>query len=200
MLKKRLFSSPAAFAITLQQHEKSSHSARRRGDAGTSGPGLQRQLNRADEDHYDDDEAEQANAEEPSEDVKKTLTRLWHRLEGSLRLAIERRMRDRTDGIRKQLEERREKEATDITAILTELTEQIEAELSSPDLAQLELFTTPEREQFERNVDWLKARVRAIPGEIAEEVEAIRTRFTDPNPRVFPVAVTLLLPARGART
>lgn len=63
MLKKRLFSSPAAFDITLQQHEKSIHSARRRGDAETSGRGLQPQLNRADEDYYNDDEAEQANAD-----------------------------------------------------------------------------------------------------------------------------------------
>ncbi len=141
-----------------------------------------------------------ATAEEPSEDVKKTLTGLWHRLEGPLRQGIERRMRERTDGLRKQLEERRDKEVTDITAVLTELKKRIEAELSSPDLAQLELFTTPEREQFERNVDWLQARVRALPGEIEEEVETIRARFADPRPRVFPVAVTLLLPARGART
>lgn len=137
-----------------------------------------------------------ATAEEPSEDVNKTVLRLWLRLDEPLRQAIERRMRDRTDGLRKQLEERRDKEVADITTILTELKQRIEAELSSPDLAQLELFTTPEREQFERNIDWLRARVRAIPEETAEEVEAIRARFADPNPRVFPVAVTLLLPAR----
>lgn len=135
-----------------------------------------------------------ATSEEPSERVKESVLRLWPKLETPLRQALENRMRERTDGLRKQLGERREKEIADITSILTELKTRIEAELAGPDMAQLELFTTPEREQFERNIDWLRSRVRAIPEEIETEAEAIRARFADPNPRVFPVAVTLLVP------
>jgi len=108
-------------------------------------------------------------------------------------------MRDRTDGLQRQLGERARKEAADITAILTELKRSIEGELENPDYAQLELFTTPERDQFERNVDWLRARVRAIPEEIDGEVETIHARFADPQPRMFPVAVTYLVPQRLAK-
>jgi hypothetical protein len=135
---------------------------------------------------------------EPSEDVKRRLLQLWPNLEGPLRQALEARMRDRTDGLQRQLEDRARKEAADITAILTELRRSIEAELENPDYTQLELFSTPEREQFERNVDWLRARVRAIPEEIELEVEAVRARFADPQPRMFPVAVSFLVPERYA--
>ncbi len=47
-----------------------------------------------------------------------------------------------------------------------------------------------EQEQFERNVDALRRRLGEIPGEIQKETEAIRARFADPQPRMFPVAVT----------
>jgi hypothetical protein len=38
-------------------------------------------------------------------------------------------------------------------------------------------------------------RLHHIPDEIAAEQEAIRTRYADPEPRLFPVAVTFLVPA-----
>jgi hypothetical protein len=80
----------------------------------------------------------------------------------------------------------------------------IEAKLDEPELRQMvfEGWTDPEREQLERNMDALRARVRSIPEEIARETAAIRARYHDPQPRMFPVAVTFLLPerlARGAR-
>ena len=52
------------------------------------------------------------------------------------------------------------------------------------------------REQLERNMDALRAKVRSIPEEIARETAAIRARFADPQPRMFPVAVTFLVPRR----
>jgi SNF2 family DNA or RNA helicase len=59
-LKKRLFSSPAAFAITLAQHEKSLQTARRRKAVKPSLGVLQRQIERVEEEHANDDEAEEA--------------------------------------------------------------------------------------------------------------------------------------------
>src|SRR5262249_36759581 len=60
-LKKRLFSSPAAFLRTLEQHESSLRNARRRKSAPKPTRGiLQRQLDRAEEDYSVDDEAEEA--------------------------------------------------------------------------------------------------------------------------------------------
>jgi len=63
-LKKRLFSSPAAFLRTLEQHESSLRSARKR--KGVSRPTrgiLQRQIDRVDEEYSIDDEAEEATHE-----------------------------------------------------------------------------------------------------------------------------------------
>ncbi len=63
-LKKRLFSSPAAFLRTLEQHENSLRTARKR--KGTSKPTrgiLQRQIDRVDEDYSVDDEADEATHE-----------------------------------------------------------------------------------------------------------------------------------------
>ena len=70
-----------------------------------------------------------------------------------------------------------------------------------PRLKQLtfEGWADDERLQLERNMNALRVRVREIPGEIERETEAIQRRFADPQPRMFPVAVTFLVPERLAR-
>lgn len=139
-----------------------------------------------------------ATSEEPSEKVMKSLLEIWPGIMKPLQQSLDARMGSRTDGLRKQLEERAEKEAGDIATILTELQRAIQAELAEPDVQQLQLFTDPEREQFERNMDSLRARVRAIPEEIERETAALRARFANPQPRMFPVAVTFLIPEKYA--
>ena len=59
---------------------------------------------------------------------------------------------------------------------------------------QLSLFTAPEREQSQRDIDALRRRLDEIPEEIEREVEAVQRRFTDPDCHIFPAAVTLLIP------
>jgi hypothetical protein len=105
-------------------------------------------------------------------------------------------MRDRTSSLQRRLAERADKEAQDTAAILTELKRAIERELVEPAYQQLSLFSHPEREQFERNRDFLRARAETIPDEIVRETAAIRARYADPQPRMFPVAATFLVPAR----
>ena len=105
-------------------------------------------------------------------------------------------MSERTKGLEKRLLERSDKEAQDIESILLELKRSIEAELDEPEYRQLELFSDPERDQLERNKDFLRDRVKQIPGEIQRETEAIRARFADPQARMFPVAVTFLVPRK----
>ena len=99
------------------------------------------------------------------------------------------------------LAERADKEVSDITAILTELETAIRDQLNDPDYQQgfLPGLAPAEQEQFERNVDALRRRLGEIPGEIEKETEAIRARFADPQPRMFPVAVTFLVPGRLAK-
>lgn len=143
-----------------------------------------------------------AGPDEPADAVKAKLFELWPKHAPLLAQLLEARMRDRTDGLRKALTERANKEVADITAILTELRKTIEEKLDDPELNQPVLFpefSDLERQQYERNVEALRARVRAIPEEIEKETAAIRDRFTDPEPRMFPVAVTYLVPEKMAK-
>jgi transposase len=75
LLKKRLFSSPAAFATTLEQHQRSLQSAKRRGSSGISKPTvgiLRRQLEQVEEEFADD-----TVYEESTEDAIANTTRLF---------------------------------------------------------------------------------------------------------------------------
>jgi hypothetical protein len=138
-------------------------------------------------------------AKEPSEQVKQRLAALWDKVEAPLVQSLEARVKERTNGLQKLLSERAEKEVADITTIMKELGKRITAELTNPENAQLVMeFSSSERDQFERNVHSLEARVRAIPREIETETAAIRKRFSDPQPRLFPVAVTFLVPSKLA--
>lgn len=78
LLKKRLFSSPAAFATTLEQHERSLTSARRRTASGLSKPTvglLQRQIELLEEDFADD-----ASYEESHDSAIAATSRLFREL------------------------------------------------------------------------------------------------------------------------
>ena len=70
-LKKRLFSCPAAFLNTLEQHEKSLHTAKRK-IAKPTFQTLQSEVDRMDEQYADDDEYDTATA-----DALDTATRLF---------------------------------------------------------------------------------------------------------------------------
>ena len=141
---------------------------------------------------------EAASPRGPSENVKQRLVELWPTLKSSLVQSLEVRMRDRMGGLEKFLADRADKEVNDITTILQELARTIAAELTEPEYQQLELFETPEREQYDRNINALRHRLDQIPAEIEQETALIRARFADPEARLFPVAVTFLVPERLA--
>jgi len=136
--------------------------------------------------------------DEPSEAVQQRLAALWPSLKAPLFQSLETRMRERTTGLHKMLDERAAKEVADMTAILKELERSIRAELDIPGPLQLELWTPPEREQLARNRESLRIRLEQIPAEIEQEAEAIRARYVDPTPRLFPVAITYLVPEKLA--
>lgn len=140
-----------------------------------------------------------ATDEEPTQAVKTRLLDIWDTLLPSLKRSLSARMDERSKGLDKKLQEQADKEARDIESILLELKRAIEGELHEPGYEQLEFFSDPEREQFERNKDFLRSRVQEIPNEIEQETKAIRARFTDPQARMFPVAVTFLVPKKLAR-
>jgi superfamily II DNA or RNA helicase len=136
--------------------------------------------------------------DEPSAQTKEKLLALWPKNADAVRQALESRMKDRTDGLKKALSERAAKEATDISTILTELEKAIRDQLGDPTYRQQYLpgMAPIEVEQFERNADALRRRLSEIPKEIETETDAIKARFADPQPRLFPVAVTWLVPER----
>lgn len=133
------------------------------------------------------------------ENVTEKLAQLWDGHASALMQALEARLQDRSKSLQRDLGDRAQKEAADITAVLTELRQSILNELDEPEFKQLELFNTAEKEQFERNVNSLKVRVEQIPAEIEREVAAIQARFANPTPRLFPLAITYLIPQKLAR-
>jgi len=144
----------------------------------------------------------EARPQSVSAETQKRLRELWPAHREALLAALEARMRERAGGLQKLLAERAEKEMNDITTILTELRTSILAELRQPEVVQLQLagFSTEEHEQFERNMSALAERAEQIDAEIEQERAAIQRRFADPQPRLFPVAVTYLVPERLAHS
>jgi ERCC4-related helicase len=133
------------------------------------------------------------------ESIQQRLAQLWDSHAVGLMQSLETRMEDRAKSLHRDLADRAAKEAADITAILTELRQSIINELNEPEIKQLELFNTVEKEQLERNINSLKVRAEQIPAEIDREVAAIHARFANPTPRLFPLAVTYLIPQKLAR-
>jgi hypothetical protein len=128
---------------------------------------------------------------------ERVLPRLAARIAGTeagLRAALERRAADRAASLERVLAQRAEEDAAAATAVLTELRRSIEATLDEPEHEQLELFSVEERRQLARDTDALRRRLAAIPADIDAEVRAIGARYADPVPRLFPAAVTLIVP------
>lgn len=74
----------------------------------------------------------------------------------------------------------------------------IEAELKVSVCIEGLLFDDPEQERFERDKDTMRARARVLPEEIKRDTAAIRERFANPQARMFPVAITFLVPKKLA--
>ncbi len=142
-----------------------------------------------------------AGSEKPvSENVEQSLIEIWPKIESSLVAALDARMKERLYGMQKLLAERTAKESNDIRAVLTELEKNIAAELKRLDkpeqLALFDNFKQDEFDQLNRNLAALRARLKQIPDEIEQEVALIEERYADPTPRLFPVAITFLVPER----
>jgi ERCC4-related helicase len=136
-----------------------------------------------------------------SEAMQRRLAERWDTYRDALVQSLDVRMRERSASLQKMLADRADKEERDITAILKELQASIIKELrQSEGVVQLQLngFSFEERQQAERDLSALEERASQIDSEIEQEVERIRRRFANPQPRLFPVAVTYLVPEREA--
>lgn len=134
----------------------------------------------------------------PSADMQQRLAALWPQVREPLLGALEARMKDRVEGVGKLLAERRHRDKTDVQVVMRQLEKAIAQELETPEYQQTELpgFTTEEREQLRTNMDALRLRLAQLPAELARELAALDARYADPTPRLFPVAVTFLVPEK----
>lgn len=121
------------------------------------------------------------------------LPELWPGHRDNLLRSLEARMRDRTETLQSRLEERANREVAAMRSAMQELIQRIREELTAVQ-PQLELFTTPEKEQLERNRSALERRLDDLPAEMDREDALIRRRYSQPSPKLFPVAVTYLVP------
>lgn len=133
----------------------------------------------------------------PPTHLLEQLAAAWPRLEQPLFRSLQARADDRVTSLERTLAERADADAATIGAVLEELRATITRQLDELDQdQQLTLFEVDERAQFTRDVDALRRRIDAIPAEIESEQAAVRHRYADPQPLLFPAAVTFLIPRR----
>ena len=130
--------------------------------------------------------------------VADRLKDLWAKIEAPLIQALETRMTERTKNLQSKLDERSEREVANVTAVMQELERSIRETLDSKDDKQMQFdWTVDEKQQRERDIGSLRSRLAEIPAELQREIEHLRSRYQDPQPRLFPVAVTFLVPPRA---
>ena len=139
----------------------------------------------------------------PNAATSDELAGAWETVSEPLYRALEARAKDRAESLARVLAERAESDATAITTVMQELqrtiTQQLDDLERDDDIqSQLTLFEPDERQQFTRDLDALRRRLDEIPAEIDREVAAVRQRYADPQRRLFPAAVTYLVPGAAA--
>jgi hypothetical protein len=134
--------------------------------------------------------------------IEERFQALWPKVRAALLASLEVRRDERTKNLAKMLDEQAEREVDKLKTIMIELQRSIQAELDRKDEPQLRLDfgdDSDATQQRERDLAALRRRVKEIPEEIEREAAHIRARFTNPSARLFPVAVTWLIPRREVR-
>ncbi len=133
--------------------------------------------------------------------VEHAIEEMWPSVREPLYASLEARARTRFDSLTRTLEQAAEREKRDIAALLTELQTTIRDELDrlAPQVEQLTLdFGDSEKAQVRADLSALRARLDAIPDEIAKEQALIDARHATAHPLMFPAAVSILVPAHVA--
>lgn len=141
---------------------------------------------------------ESALPESPSPSVQKRLADLWPQHEESLHQSLDARAKERTASLQRHLDERSRKECAQVRVVMEDMARSIQRYLDEKPWLQLDLFG---QEASQRDLDLaaLRRRVAEIPAEIELEVAHLGERYAHPTPRLFPVAVTYLVPQRLAQ-
>lgn len=129
--------------------------------------------------------------------IEELLLKLWPKVTEPLLKSLEGRRDERTKNLQSFLDERSDKEAAHLDAVLTELEKSIRAELEAEAPQQLELFDQFEKQQRESDLHSLRLRLQQLPAEREREVAHLRARYRNPHARLFPVAITFLVPKKA---
>lgn len=129
--------------------------------------------------------------------IEEPLLKLLPKVSEPLIRSLEVRRDERTKNLQSFLDERSDKEAAHLDAVLTELEKSIRAELDAEAPQQLELFDQFEKQQRESDLHSLRLRLQQLPAEREREVDHLRARYRNPHARLFPVAITFLVPKRA---
>ena len=132
----------------------------------------------------------------PSADAQAALLDFLRTNEDKLVTALEARMRERVETIERELQERCQRDLRDIESIMNELATSISEQINTgvPDQMYFEGWAPEEKEQLERNMAALQRRLDEIPEELDKEKTTIEARYADRAARMFPLAVTILVP------
>lgn len=139
---------------------------------------------------------EKSVAVDPNESTFDVLKAAFQRHENSVLAAVESRSRERLKYLENTLIRRKDSEIKDLSNVLEDLERNIRKELEDQGPLQLELALWPDeqRNQFERDLESLKARLSLIPEERMKEIAVIESRYEGLKDRTFPVAVMFLVP------
>jgi len=131
--------------------------------------------------------------------IEDTLKSLWKNIEDPLIKSLDVRMTERTKNLQSFLDDRAENEVVGFTAVMEDLATSIRKVVSDEEDPQLRLALDDQTEkaQRERDIDSLRHRLKQIPAELARETAHLRSRYANPQPRLFPLAVTFLVPYRA---
>jgi superfamily II DNA or RNA helicase len=129
--------------------------------------------------------------------IEEPLLKLWPKVSEQLLKSLEVRRDEKTKNLQSFLDERSDKEAAHLDAVLTELEKSIRAELEAEAPQQLELFDQFEKQQRESDLHSLRLRLQQLPAEREREVAHLRARYRNPQARLFPVAITFLVPKKA---
>ena len=131
--------------------------------------------------------------------IEDTLKALWRTIEDPLLKALDARMTDRTKNLQTFLDDRSDREVANFTAVMEDLGQSIRKVLTDEEDPQLRLALDDQNEkaQRERDLGSLRDRLKQIPAELARETAHLRSRYANPQPRLFPLAVTFLVPHRA---
>jgi septal ring factor EnvC (AmiA/AmiB activator) len=113
--------------------------------------------------------------------------------------ALDARTKDRMESLAKKIEDRADKDLADIRGRLAELQQELEKLIADKPPTTGDLFEPGRTVDDERRVQRaVELRLAKLPEEQRAEEAAIHRRYSEPVHRMFPVAVSVLLPPGGA--